>query len=138
MSANIREGKNKIPSLSRQQPREKDGAFRFESLFGCNRSWLLALNIAQTGSLAAQASQIIQLGTPHFRGTNHFELIDNFGILGKDSLHALAETDLANGEAGLRAATPRNHYTFKRLQALFIALFDLHVYTNGVARDKLR
>src|SRR5215469_2115863 len=131
-------GQNQTPRLPRKMHETRTGQIDFKSLFGCNRSWLLALNVTQAGGLAAQATQIVQLGAPHFRGTDHFELIDHFGILGEDSLHTLAETDLANGEARLRAATPRNHHPFKRLHALFITLFDLHVYANGVAWDKLR
>src|SRR5215469_3884434 len=130
------EAKSKAPSVS-QRREARTGHFGFESLFGCNRGCLVALNITQASCLAAQTTQIIKLGASHFRGTNHFESVDHFGILGEDSLHALAEADLANGEAGLRAATPRNNHTFKGLQALFVTLFDLHVNANRIARDKL-
>src|SRR5215470_14005537 len=132
-------GKIKIPRPCLATcARHGRGKADFRALFGCSCSSLFALNITQAGSLAAQATQIVELGAPHFRGTNHFQPVDHLGILGEDSLHTLAETDLANGEAGLRAATSANHYAFKRLQALFVTLFDFHMYANGIARSKLR
>ena len=51
----------------------------------------------------------------------------------EDALHALAETDLADGDALAHARTVAgNHGAFESLEALFVAFLDLHVHLDGV------
>src|SRR5438552_3719444 len=42
------------------------------------------------------------------------------------------------GETGLRPARARDDHAFKRLQALLVTFFDLHLHSNGIARRKVR
>ncbi len=57
----------------------------------------------------------------------------------ENSLHPLAKTDLPHCDG---FAEPRviagNHGTFKGLQTLFVALFNLDVDTDGIARAEFR
>ena len=52
---------------------------------------------------------------------------------GENTLHTLAETDLAHGEAGLRPVVALDYHAFKGLHAFFLAFLDLHVDPDGVA-----
>src|ERR1035438_8267844 len=99
---------------------------------------LLLFDFLQPRRLALEPAQVIKLGAAHFRRAHHIDLIDDFGVERKDTLHALAETDLAYRKARLRAALPRNDHAFKRLQALFFAFSDLDQHLDRVARAKLR
>jgi len=45
---------------------------------------------------------------------------------------------LRHGKAGLRAAGFRDHDSFKRLEALFVAFFDLYLHADGIAGYKVR
>src|SRR5581483_7526536 len=94
---------------------------------------------AQACGLALEPAQIIQLGAAHAAGAHHIDVIDHRRMNRKNALHALPEADLAHGDGFAQAAVlARDHGAFEGLQALFVALSDLHVNANGVARTKLR
>src|SRR5205807_9651823 len=112
-------------------PHEKNDLLRGS---GC----VLALNIFQSSSFAAQTAQVIELRAAYFGRAHDIDFINDARTLREDALHALAETDLAHGEAGLRPARARNDHAFERLQALFVAFFDPHLNTNSIARNKIR
>src|SRR4051794_37063306 len=70
----------------------------------------------QTGSLALQRAQIIELSAADAARADHIDVIDHFGVHRKDALHALAETDLPDGDALAHAqAIAGNHGAFKSL-----------------------
>src|SRR5665213_3224246 len=86
---------------------------------------LLASDLAQTGSLAAQTTQVEQLGPAHLVRPDLLHLVHNLGVVGEDTLDALAEAHLAYGKGALGAPAGGNHHAFKRLKALFVAFLDL-------------
>src|ERR1700675_3006073 len=98
---------------------------------------LLLFDFLQPSGLAFEPAQVVQLGAPHFRGSYHVNFVDDLGVDGENTLHALAETDLADRKAGLRAALPGNDDAFERLQALFFAFSDLDEHLNRIAGTKL-
>src|ERR1039457_5942033 len=86
----------------------------------------------QTGSLALQSAQIVKLGAPYAPGADDIDVIHHLGVHGEDSLHAMAETDLADGDALAHArAVAGNQHAFEGLQALFLAFPDLDVNLDG-------
>src|SRR5437016_2639503 len=95
------------------------------------------LDLYQSGSLAFQAAQVIQLGAADARGTQDFNLVNHLGVGGKNTLHSLAEADLAHSKAGLRSGALGNHSAFESLQSLLITFLDPYVHTDGVARGEL-
>src|ERR1035437_80551 len=99
---------------------------------------LLLFDFFQPGGLSLKPAQVVQLGTPDFGGPQYVNLVDDLGVDGENTLHALAEADLADGEAGLGASLPGNDDAFKRLQALFFAFSDLDLHLNGISGAKLR
>src|SRR4051794_29493619 len=105
------------------------GAFRISS-------GLAALDFLQTGSLATQTTKVKQLGATYAGRTNLFDLVHNFGVVGENTLHTLAEAHLANRKAALRTLLYRDHNTFKCLQALFFAFFNLYLHADGIAGGK--
>src|ERR1700688_4317 len=82
---------------------------------------LLLFDFFQPCGLALESAQIIKFRAPDFRGAHHVNLVDDLGVDGENTLHALAETDLADGKAGLGASLAGNDDPFERLQALFFA-----------------
>src|SRR6266481_461314 len=103
-------------------------------------SWggLNALYFTQAGSLAFQVAQIKQLGPAHLVRADDLDLVNHFGMHGKNALHTLAEADLAHGETALGATAQRNHGAFKSLYALFVAFLDPDLNANGIARIDFR
>src|ERR1017187_802520 len=53
----------------------------------------------QTGGLALQGAQIVQLGATHATCADHIDVIHDLGVYREDTLHALAKTDLADRDA---------------------------------------
>ena len=110
------------------------GARGFGSHGRCPR--LLAFS--QTGGLALQAAQVIQLGPAHLARAHHVDVIDHLRMDREDALHSLAEADLANrdglAQAGIVAGDQRS---FESLEALFVAFLDLDVDPQGVAGPEL-
>src|ERR1035437_3088125 len=81
----------------------------------------------QTGSLALQGAQIVQLGAAHAARADHIDVIHYLGVYREDTLHALAKTDLADGDALTHAhAVAGNQNAFESLQAFFLAFPDFH------------
>ena len=76
--------------------------------------------LAQTGGFAAESTQVVQFRAPYTAGAHYVDMIDHPRVDREDTLHALAETDLANGDAlahaGIIAGDDR---AFERLEALF-------------------
>ena len=99
-------------------------------------SRLLAVDFFQARSFAFEAAQIVELGAADFRGAQQLHLVDHLGIEREDTLHAVAEADLAHGEAGLRPPAARDHHAFERLQAFLVAFLDLDVHPDGIARHE--
>src|SRR2546430_15593907 len=64
---------------------------------------LSALHFLQTGSLATQAAEVKELGATDPGRTNLFDLVHHLRVQREDTLHALTEAHLANGEGSLRA-----------------------------------
>src|SRR6185437_10458066 len=65
--------------------------------------------------------------------------IDDARVDGEDALDAMAEADLADGDALTHSAVVAgDHDAFKGLEALFVAFLDLYVDADGVAGAKLR
>src|SRR5229473_8008681 len=98
---------------------------------------LLLFDFFQPSSLALKPAQVVKLGAPDFGGAHHVNLVDDLGVDGENTLHALAEADLADGKAGLGASLPGYDHAFKRLQALFFAFSDLDQYLDRIAGTKL-
>ncbi len=99
---------------------------------------MLLFDFFQPRGLALEPAQIVELGAADFRRTHDVDLVDDLGVDGEDTLHTLAETDFADGKAGLRASLPGNDDAFERLQALFLAFSDLDQHLDGIAGAKLR
>src|ERR1017187_2556443 len=92
----------------------------------------------QTGSLALQGAQIVKLGAAHAARADHIDVIHHLGVHWEDALHALAKTDLADGDALAHAhAVAGNQHAFESLEALFLAFLDLYVNLDGVTGAKL-
>ena len=94
------------------------------------------LDVSQTSCFAFESAQIVELGAANFGGAQQIDLVDHFGVDGKNALHALAKADLAHSEAGLRPVVALDDHAFKGLQSLLVAFLDLHVDADGVARAK--
>src|SRR5260370_486745 len=124
-------GSGASPRLDGAEPRRHTNARR-------KKRRLLLFDFFQTCGFALEPAQVVELGAANFRGAYDVNLVDDLGVDGKDTLHALAETDLADGKAGLRAALPGNDDAFKRLQALFFAFSDLDQHFDRIAGTKLR
>src|SRR6185369_43665 len=91
----------------------------------------------QTGSLALQGAQIVQFGAAYAPCADHVDVIHHLGVHREDTLHALAETDLADGDALTHAHTVAgNQHAFESLEALFVAFLDLYVHLNRVTGAK--
>src|ERR1017187_4204844 len=65
------------------------------------------------GGFALQPSQIVELGAAHAPGAHHVDVVDDPGMDGKNTLHALAEADLAHRNALTHTGVvARNHRAF--------------------------
>src|SRR5581483_723867 len=102
------------------------------------RSGTRTLNFTQPCRLAFEATEVEQLGAPYAVGANHFNLIEHLGVKREDALDAMAEADLADGDARLGPFATGNHCSFEGLNAFFIAFFDLDLDADGIARSHLR
>src|SRR5262249_5615491 len=56
---------------------------------GCFGRRVLAVHIAQAGSLALQSAEVIQLRAAHLRRPDHIDPINDFGVHRENALHAL-------------------------------------------------
>src|SRR5271170_5237029 len=98
---------------------------------------LRPVDFLEASSLAAQSAQVEELGAADLGGTDLFDPVDDLGVEGEDTLDALAEADLSDGEAALGSALERNHDALKSLDTFLIALFDLDLDANGVAGHEI-
>src|SRR5690242_14003214 len=93
---------------------------------GSASSWLLAgVSFLQASSLPTKSTEIVQLGAAHAAATGNVDLVDYARVHREDTFYALSETDLADGEAGLRTRRLLDNDALKRLQTLLIAFLDL-------------
>ena len=74
---------------------------------------MLALDVFEAGGFTSQRAQVVKFGAPDFRRAHQLDSIDHTRVLGKNTLDALTEADLADGETGLGTAlraitTPSN------------------------------
>src|SRR5260370_3809482 len=92
----------------------------------------------QAGSFALQRTQIVQLGAAHAAGADDIDVVHHLRMYREDTLHALAKTDLSDGDALAHThSVACDQHAFESLEALFLAFLDLHVHLNGVAGTKL-
>src|SRR5205823_7682406 len=75
---------------------------------------LFAINVFEASSFATQSAQVVELCAANFRAAHDLDFVHDPRALGEDALDALSKADLANGEAGLRAASARQHHAFER------------------------
>src|SRR5437660_8208363 len=111
-------------TTGKAKPRPKSWLWwktRNQILFGSG-----ALDLAQTSSLTAQTAQVEQLRTANLVRANLLDLIDNLGVVGEDTLNALAEAHLANCKGTLGALVAGDYHSLKGLQTLFFAFTNLH------------
>src|ERR1017187_9517813 len=150
MTAPAKTAPNKAPRPTSSTPATawKPRARSSRSRVASHRNWPLAgagrmarpklSALFQTGGFALQGAQIVKLGAAYTARANHIDVIHHLGVYREDTLHALAETDLADSDALAHAhAVAGNQHAFESLQALFLAFLDLDVHLDGVAGAKL-
>src|SRR4051794_9117562 len=94
--------------------------------------------LAETGGLALESAKVVQFGAADAAGAHHIDVIDDAGIHREDALDALAEGDLADGDALAHSrVVPGNDRAFEGLKALFVAFLNLDVNPDGVAGAEL-
>jgi hypothetical protein len=99
--------------------------------------WLFAF--PQASSFALKSAQIVQLGATHAAGANEIDVIDNRRVDGEDTLNALAEADLPNGDRLAQSGViSRDYSAFESLQPLFVTFPDANMDAYGVSRPELR
>src|ERR1035441_4500758 len=59
----------------------------------------LLFALFETGGLAFQSAQIVELGAPRPARAHYVDVVDHLGVHREDALHALAEADLPYGDA---------------------------------------
>src|SRR3954467_12381472 len=68
------------------------------------------------GGLAAQVTQVVELGPPDVAAGHHLDLLDDRGVHREGALHADAEAHLADREGLLQAtALPADGHTLEDL-----------------------
>src|SRR6201991_822156 len=137
-----------IPITHKKSPRSLAGFFSScgNRLLGDGGSLLRGLGgsgggdvFLDAGSLAFQATQVVQLRAADLTLTLHFDRVDSAAVGLEHALHAGAVRDLAHGEGGMQAAAALgNDDTFERLDALAVTFLDLDVDDHGVARTEIR
>src|SRR5438874_4695600 len=91
------------------------------------------------GRLAAQLTQVIQLGATHLAAAHNLDRVDHGRHHGKYALDAFAVGDLANGEALVEpAAGTADADAFIGLHAGALAFDHLDVDDHGVAGAEFR
>ena len=89
--------------------------------------------------MSAAIPQIVELGATHDAAALDLDALDHRAHHREQALDALAETDLADGEALVDAlAAARDADAFIGLDALALAFLDLHVHAHGVAGLEVR
>src|SRR5690606_19390190 len=95
--------------------------------------------LADTSGLAAQGSQVVQLGATDAAAAYHRDGLDGRRVHREDALDADPCRDLAHGErlAGT-AALPRDAHTLERLKPLLVAFAHANVHTERIPRREVR
>src|SRR6202790_1344411 len=119
-------------------PRFSSNSLRGELL--ADRGGLGALRLLDdTGRLAAQIAQVIQLGAAHLAAAHHRDRVDHRRHHGENAFHAFAVGNLAHREALIEpAAGTADADAFIGLHARAIAFDHLDVDDHGVARSEFR
>src|SRR5690625_791920 len=89
--------------------------------------------LANAGGLAAQVTQVVELGPAHIATGDDFDLLNSRRVHGEGALNTNAESDLAHGK-GLthtRTLTGQNH-ALEDLNTSAFPLRNLHVHLYGV------
>lgn len=92
-----------------------------------------------TGFLAGQSSQIVQVRSSHFTATNNLDLLDARREEQECSFHAYpVRGNSANGEVAVRAAlSDSDNNALEDLGSLATALDNLRADFDGIARAEL-
>src|SRR5262249_39266621 len=95
--------------------------------------------LLDAGGLAAQGTQVVELGPAHLAAAHDLDLVDVRRMQREDALDPDAARDLADGE-GLPGAAPAaaDDHPLEDLDTLFIALDDTHVDAHRVPGAELR
>ncbi len=88
-------------------------------------------------ALAAQTTEVEELGAANLVGAELLDLVHHLRVQREDTLHALTEAHLADGEGSLRAMLLGNHNALKGLQTLLLPFLDLYLHAYRVAGDKI-
>ena len=93
----------------------------------------------ETRGLAFEVAKVIQFRAPDIAGADHVDMVDHTRVHRENTFHALAEADLAHGDAFAHARiVARDDGAFKSLQPLLIAFLDLHVNPDRIAGPERR
>jgi hypothetical protein len=104
---------------------------------GTGRARVAALRNA--GGLTGAATQIVKLGAADGAAADHIDAVDVRAVQREDALDALAEADLADGEAAAHATVRAGDAdTFEILDAGAVAFDHLHADAQRVARAEFR
>src|SRR5699024_9715074 len=90
--------------------------------------------LANARGLAAQVTQVVELGPAHISTGDDLDLLNGRGVHGEGALNTDAESDLANGK-GLthtRTLTGQNH-ALENLNTSAVPLRNLNVDLYGVS-----
>jgi hypothetical protein len=119
-----------LPDAKRRLPEESPFIGRSSR---DRRSLGSASDFLETSSLTAETAEVEELGAANLVGAELLDLVDNLGVIGEDTLDALAEAHLADGKSSLRALLASDDHAFEGLETLFIAFFDLDLHADKVA-----
>src|SRR5262249_51231064 len=94
---------------------------------------LIGLLLVDPGRLTLADPEVVELGATDGALALHLDALDDRRVEREDALHAHAARDLADRE-GLAnaAAAPCDHDSGEELDALLLALANLHVHADGV------
>jgi hypothetical protein len=127
--------------MAEQVDRCSGGLFVLTGDGGLSAATLLTTSVAlaNSGSLTAQSTQVIELCSSHSSSLHEIDVVDDGGMEREDPFNTNPEARLANGNGFSGAAVlARNDYTFKRLQALLgLRFLNANVNAHGIARLKL-
>src|SRR5487761_207167 len=95
--------------------------------------------LANARRLAGQIPQVIELGAPHIALALYLDGSDGGAVGLKGAFHAFAVGNLAHRDRGVQAAIALgDHHALESLETLALAVLDLHLHHDGIARGKYR
>src|SRR3954454_3425727 len=122
------------PTAQRTRRRHR----RSEPAFSVSAHDRVAL-LLDLGGLAAQLTEVVQLGATHVTAGHDLDLLDDRGVHREGALHADGEADLADGEGLADArALAADDDALELLHTGAVALDDAHVDVDGVTRAEGR